>query len=297
MPESSSQPSVLFVSKQKTYERKFRTETVTIDTTALRGNYCLSARSSYESIEFKHSPFSQPVCVLLNHKGMGGKDVVRHRMGLEQVKDFHQNQLFNENKWASCLMDWLDFVVKVSAFCRNIFLKKSNLEIYSENLEILYLGYAYNKLLIVFKFILKIILIISAPSKALAGININFYLWLWLSAWSWASLLSSLCICKIRIWSLTLPEISETEAEYKSLWLVQKIPLTGDYFCLFLFQPWNGGSHFLPWSLCLSSLCFSQAPLSSAGWNKMRSRRWCLMFWYGPNAASPPDSVLMIFRG
>ncbi|KAK2546415.1 Ifnlr1 [Columba livia] len=55
---------------KKTYERKFRTETVTIDTTALRGNYCLSARSSYESVEFKHSPFSQPVCVLLNHKAM-----------------------------------------------------------------------------------------------------------------------------------------------------------------------------------------------------------------------------------
>lgn len=78
MQESSSQPSVLFVSKQKTYERKFRTETVTIDTTALRGNYCLSARSSYESVEFKHSPFSQPVCVLLNHKGTGEKDMVRH---------------------------------------------------------------------------------------------------------------------------------------------------------------------------------------------------------------------------
>ncbi|NXJ76941.1 INLR1 protein, partial [Trogon melanurus] len=61
--------SALFVSKQKRYEGIFRKKTVTIDTTALRGNYCLSARSSLQSIDFKHSKFSQPVCVLLNHKG------------------------------------------------------------------------------------------------------------------------------------------------------------------------------------------------------------------------------------
>ncbi|NWI67011.1 INLR1 protein, partial [Todus mexicanus] len=54
---------------KKQYEGIFRMKTVTIDTTALRGNYCLSARSSFQSIDFKHSEFSQPVCVLLNHKG------------------------------------------------------------------------------------------------------------------------------------------------------------------------------------------------------------------------------------
>ncbi|KAF1497968.1 Interferon lambda receptor 1, partial [Eudyptula minor novaehollandiae] len=54
---------------KKQYEGIFRKNKVTIDTTALRGNYCLSARSSFQSIDFKHSKFSQPVCVLLNHKG------------------------------------------------------------------------------------------------------------------------------------------------------------------------------------------------------------------------------------
>ncbi|NXV70935.1 INLR1 protein, partial [Atlantisia rogersi] len=54
---------------KKQYEGLFRKSTVTIDTTALRGNYCLSARSSFQSINFKHSKFSQPVCVLLNSKG------------------------------------------------------------------------------------------------------------------------------------------------------------------------------------------------------------------------------------
>ncbi|XP_074018292.1 interferon lambda receptor 1 [Numenius arquata] len=53
---------------KKQYERNFRKNTVTIDTTALRGNYCLSARSSYQNLGFKYSEFSQPLCVLLNHK-------------------------------------------------------------------------------------------------------------------------------------------------------------------------------------------------------------------------------------
>ncbi|XP_009513439.2 interferon lambda receptor 1 [Phalacrocorax carbo] len=55
---------------KKQYERNFRKDAVTINTTALRGNYCLSARSSFQSIDFKHSKFSQPVCVLLNHKAV-----------------------------------------------------------------------------------------------------------------------------------------------------------------------------------------------------------------------------------
>ncbi|NXH10584.1 INLR1 protein, partial [Bucco capensis] len=54
---------------KKQYEGIFRKNSWTIDTTALRGNYCLSARSSLQSIDFKHSKFSHPVCVLLNHKG------------------------------------------------------------------------------------------------------------------------------------------------------------------------------------------------------------------------------------
>ncbi|NXP65162.1 INLR1 protein, partial [Chloropsis cyanopogon] len=54
---------------KKKYEGYFRKDTVTINTTALKGNYCLSARALYESINLKHSEFSQPVCVLLNHKG------------------------------------------------------------------------------------------------------------------------------------------------------------------------------------------------------------------------------------
>ncbi|XP_038016855.1 interferon lambda receptor 1 [Motacilla alba alba] len=53
---------------KKKYEGYFRKDTVTINTTALRGNYCFSARALYESINLKHSEFSQPVCVLLNHK-------------------------------------------------------------------------------------------------------------------------------------------------------------------------------------------------------------------------------------
>ncbi|XP_008499837.2 interferon lambda receptor 1 isoform X1 [Calypte anna] len=53
---------------KKQYENNFRKESVTINTTALRGNYCLSARSSLQSPDFKYSNFSQPVCVLLNHE-------------------------------------------------------------------------------------------------------------------------------------------------------------------------------------------------------------------------------------
>ncbi|XP_048825114.1 interferon lambda receptor 1 [Lagopus muta] len=54
---------------KKQYKSIFRKKAVTIDTTALRGNHCLNARSSIQSIDFKHSKFSQPVCMLLNHKG------------------------------------------------------------------------------------------------------------------------------------------------------------------------------------------------------------------------------------
>ncbi|NXG72273.1 INLR1 protein, partial [Baryphthengus martii] len=67
MWEAGSEDKVSKSGKQ--YKNIFRKKTVTIDTTALRGNYCLSARSSFQSIDFKHSKFSQPVCVLLNHKG------------------------------------------------------------------------------------------------------------------------------------------------------------------------------------------------------------------------------------
>ncbi|XP_027595967.2 interferon lambda receptor 1 [Pipra filicauda] len=53
---------------KKKYEDKFRRDSVTINTTALRGNYCFSARSIYESYPTKYSKFSPPVCVPLNHK-------------------------------------------------------------------------------------------------------------------------------------------------------------------------------------------------------------------------------------
>ncbi|NWJ10793.1 INLR1 protein, partial [Crypturellus undulatus] len=55
--------------KRKRYENIFRKNTMKLDTTALSGNYCLSARSSLQSVDFKHSEFSRPVCVLLNHRG------------------------------------------------------------------------------------------------------------------------------------------------------------------------------------------------------------------------------------
>lgn len=58
---------------KKKYEGYFRKDTVTINTTALRGNYCFSARALFESIELKHSQFSQPVCVLLNHRAVEWK--------------------------------------------------------------------------------------------------------------------------------------------------------------------------------------------------------------------------------
>ncbi|RMB91318.1 hypothetical protein DUI87_32457 [Hirundo rustica rustica] len=58
---------------KKKYEGYFRKDTVTINTTALRGNYCFSARALYESINLKYSEFSQPVCVLLNHKAVEWK--------------------------------------------------------------------------------------------------------------------------------------------------------------------------------------------------------------------------------
>ncbi|XP_068015248.1 interferon lambda receptor 1 [Melanerpes formicivorus] len=55
--------------EKKQYEKILRKQAVTIDTTALRGNYCLSARSSFQGIGFKYSHFSQPQCVLLTHRG------------------------------------------------------------------------------------------------------------------------------------------------------------------------------------------------------------------------------------
>ncbi|XP_071432929.1 interferon lambda receptor 1 isoform X2 [Pithys albifrons albifrons] len=53
---------------KKKYEG-YRKDSVTIDTTALRSSHCFSARALYDSISPKHSEFSQPVCVPLNHKG------------------------------------------------------------------------------------------------------------------------------------------------------------------------------------------------------------------------------------
>nr|AHF20242.1 interferon lambda receptor soluble 1 [Gallus gallus] len=78
---------------KKQYKSIFRKKAVTIDTTALRGNYCFNARSSIQSIDFKHSKFSQPVCMQLNYEGMTflRKDVLRYQMRLQNIKEFHQN--------------------------------------------------------------------------------------------------------------------------------------------------------------------------------------------------------------
>uniref|UniRef100_A0A7M4G1S5 Interferon lambda receptor 1 n=1 Tax=Crocodylus porosus TaxID=8502 RepID=A0A7M4G1S5_CROPO len=55
------------------YKGKRQWQDVEINTTAFSGNYCLSARTSFQVIDLKHSEFSRPVCVLLNPKGVNWK--------------------------------------------------------------------------------------------------------------------------------------------------------------------------------------------------------------------------------
>ncbi|XP_053867838.1 interferon lambda receptor 1 isoform X2 [Malaclemys terrapin pileata] len=49
---------------------------ITINTREISGNYCLSARASFQVIKLKHSEFSKPVCVLFKSKAVDWKFLV-----------------------------------------------------------------------------------------------------------------------------------------------------------------------------------------------------------------------------
>ncbi|XP_025044155.2 interferon lambda receptor 1 isoform X2 [Pelodiscus sinensis] len=53
------------------FHDRMKWENVTISTLALSGNYCLSARASYQAIQLKHSQFSRPLCMLLTPRAKG----------------------------------------------------------------------------------------------------------------------------------------------------------------------------------------------------------------------------------
>ncbi|KAH1175226.1 interferon lambda receptor 1 isoform X2 [Mauremys mutica] len=58
------------------YYNNMKWDKVTINTREISGNYCLSARASFQVIQLKHSEFSKPVCVLLKSKDMDWKFLV-----------------------------------------------------------------------------------------------------------------------------------------------------------------------------------------------------------------------------
>uniref|UniRef100_A0A8C4YSH7 Fibronectin type-III domain-containing protein n=1 Tax=Gopherus evgoodei TaxID=1825980 RepID=A0A8C4YSH7_9SAUR len=62
------------------YYDNMKWDKVTINTREISGNYCLSARASFQVIQLKHSEFSKPMCVLLKSKGTallgGSKGIV-----------------------------------------------------------------------------------------------------------------------------------------------------------------------------------------------------------------------------
>ncbi|CAM4582066.1 unnamed protein product [Lepidochelys kempii] len=62
--------------KQKQYYDNMKQDKVTINTSVFSGNYCLSARASFQAIQLKHSKFSKPVCVLLKTKAMDWKFLI-----------------------------------------------------------------------------------------------------------------------------------------------------------------------------------------------------------------------------
>ncbi|XP_039367688.1 interferon lambda receptor 1 isoform X1 [Mauremys reevesii] len=62
--------------KQMQYYNNMKWDKVTINTREISGNYCLSARASFQVIQLKHSEFSKPVCVLLKSKDMDWKFLV-----------------------------------------------------------------------------------------------------------------------------------------------------------------------------------------------------------------------------
>ncbi|XP_074832639.1 interferon lambda receptor 1 [Carettochelys insculpta] len=57
------------------YDR-MKWDQITIKPLPRSGNYCLSARASFQTIKLKHSEFSKPVCVLLNPNAMYWKIIV-----------------------------------------------------------------------------------------------------------------------------------------------------------------------------------------------------------------------------
>uniref|UniRef100_A0A8C3SJ03 Interferon lambda receptor 1 n=1 Tax=Chelydra serpentina TaxID=8475 RepID=A0A8C3SJ03_CHESE len=61
---------------KKQYHDNMKRDKVTINTQVFSGNYCLSARASFQEIQLKHSKFSKPVCVLLKSKAMDWKFLV-----------------------------------------------------------------------------------------------------------------------------------------------------------------------------------------------------------------------------
>ncbi|KAM7138726.1 interferon lambda receptor 1 isoform 1-T2 [Macrochelys suwanniensis] len=61
---------------KKQYHDNMKRDKVTINTQVFSGNYCLSARASFQEIQLKHSEFSKPVCVLLKSKAMDWKFLV-----------------------------------------------------------------------------------------------------------------------------------------------------------------------------------------------------------------------------
>ncbi|XP_032645438.1 interferon lambda receptor 1 isoform X1 [Chelonoidis abingdonii] len=62
--------------KQTQYYDNMKWDKVTINTREISGNYCLSARASFQVIQLKHSEFSKPMCVLLKSKDMDWKFLV-----------------------------------------------------------------------------------------------------------------------------------------------------------------------------------------------------------------------------
>uniref|UniRef100_A0A674JBV8 Interferon lambda receptor 1 n=1 Tax=Terrapene triunguis TaxID=2587831 RepID=A0A674JBV8_9SAUR len=58
------------------YYDNMKWDKVTINTREISGNYCLSARASFQVIKLKHSEFSKPMCVLFKSKAVDWKFLV-----------------------------------------------------------------------------------------------------------------------------------------------------------------------------------------------------------------------------
>ncbi|XP_065277944.1 interferon lambda receptor 1 [Emys orbicularis] len=62
--------------KQMQYCDNMKWDKVTINTREISGNYCLSARASFQVIKLKHSEFSKPMCMLFKSKAVDWKFLV-----------------------------------------------------------------------------------------------------------------------------------------------------------------------------------------------------------------------------